>query len=255
MACCTSCSISTMLYFTIYICIYTYTCQSIQLWKACAGDNACVCLAVAVHLACFTGCSNDTNVMRFVKPYQANQHPPGTRLLTPGGVPVTKHSIRRVLAIVSRFYPLARPTRGMLKQVFNFFEPPHKLPIPGTVAAVSATKPAASATQSSASQVVLASVNAEGCSGHSEATQLTAESVSADSSTVDASSCKSSHDRSLPCLSTIHGSQAAHTAAAGVLSNAGCPVSPFVAVAEDTSKLTSPWGQVAGSLDRGTKSI
>ena len=43
------------------------------------------------------------------------------------GTPVTKQSIRRVLAIISRLYPLARPTRGLLKQVFNFFEPPRNV--------------------------------------------------------------------------------------------------------------------------------
>jgi hypothetical protein len=35
---------------------------------------------------------------------------------------VTKHSVRQRLALVSACYPPARPTRGMLKQVFNFFE-------------------------------------------------------------------------------------------------------------------------------------
>jgi hypothetical protein len=36
--------------------------------------------------------------------------------------PVTKQSVRQQLAWVSGLYPLARPTRLMLKQVFNFFE-------------------------------------------------------------------------------------------------------------------------------------
>lgn len=127
-------------------------CWAVQSWLGntlldeTAGDDACVCLAVAVHLACFTGCSNDTNVLRFVKPYKASQHSPGSRLLTPDGTPVSKHSIRRVLAIVSRFYPLARPTRGMLKQVFNFFEPPHKLPVPVVTTSAPATMQAAAAT-------------------------------------------------------------------------------------------------------------
>ena len=35
---------------------------------------------------------------------------------------VTKQSVRQALAFVSSHYPQARPTRGMLKQVFNFFE-------------------------------------------------------------------------------------------------------------------------------------
>ena len=67
-----------------------------------AGDDACVCLAVAVHLACFQGCSNDAGVLHFVKQYDPSQHPPGSRLLTPDGRSVSKHSIRQVLAIVSR---------------------------------------------------------------------------------------------------------------------------------------------------------
>lgn len=37
-------------------------------------------------------------------------------------VPVSKQSVRQQLALVSGCYPLARPTRGMLKQVFNFYE-------------------------------------------------------------------------------------------------------------------------------------
>lgn len=36
-------------------------------------------------------------------------------------VPVSKQSVRQQLALVSGCYPLARPTRAMLKQVFNFF--------------------------------------------------------------------------------------------------------------------------------------
>lgn len=35
---------------------------------------------------------------------------------------VSKQSVRQHLARVSGCYPLARPTRAMLKQVFNFFE-------------------------------------------------------------------------------------------------------------------------------------
>lgn len=36
--------------------------------------------------------------------------------------PVSKHSVRQRLALVSGYYPVARPTRGSLKQVYNFFE-------------------------------------------------------------------------------------------------------------------------------------
>ncbi|KAL3137186.1 hypothetical protein ABBQ32_006750 [Trebouxia sp. C0010 RCD-2024] len=105
------------------------------------GEDACVCLAVAVYLACFQACSSDAGVQRFVRPYRAHTHRPGTRLLMPDDTPVTKHSIRRVLAIVSRLYPLARPTRGMLKQVFNFFEPPHNVAAAAVATAASDDKP------------------------------------------------------------------------------------------------------------------
>lgn len=49
----------------------------------------------------------------------------GKGVVSAGLVPaqhVTKHSVRQQLAFVSAAYPDARPTRGMLKQVFNFFE-------------------------------------------------------------------------------------------------------------------------------------
>ena len=59
----------------------------------------------------------------------------------PDNTPVTKHSIRRVLAVVSRLYPLARPTRGMLKQVYNFFEPPRNVAAAAAAAAASEDKP------------------------------------------------------------------------------------------------------------------
>jgi len=35
---------------------------------------------------------------------------------------VTKDEVRRQLAAVCRFYPLARPSRGMLKQVYSHFQ-------------------------------------------------------------------------------------------------------------------------------------
>ena len=53
----------------------------------------------------------------------------------PDNTSVTKQSIRRVLAVISRLYPLARPTRGMLKQVFNFFEPPRNVTAAAAAAA------------------------------------------------------------------------------------------------------------------------
>ena len=106
-----------------------------------SGEDACVCLAVAVYLACFKACSSDAGVQSFVGPYKAQTHRPGTRLLMPDNTPVTKHSIRRVLAVVSRLYPLARPTRGMLKQVYNFFEPPRNVAAAAAAAAASEDKP------------------------------------------------------------------------------------------------------------------
>lgn len=108
-----------------------------------AGEDTCVCLAVAMHLACFQACTNDAGIQHFVQPYKGRAHKPGTRLLMPDGTSVTKHSIRRVLAIISRLYPLARPTRGNLKQVFNFFEPPRD--VMATVAAASGSVPATAA--------------------------------------------------------------------------------------------------------------
>ncbi len=75
-----------------------------------------------------------------MRPYRRTAHRPGARLPMPGGAAVTKHSIRRVLALITRLYPLARPSRGMLKQVFNFFEPPHNV----AAAAAAVTAAAAS---------------------------------------------------------------------------------------------------------------
>ncbi len=109
-----------------------------------------------MHLACFQACTNDPGVQRFVRPYRRTAHTPGARLLMPGGAAVTKHSIRRVLAIITRLYPLARPSRGMLKQVFNFFEPPHN------VAAAAAAVAAAAA---SGEAVVAAGMEADRAGG------------------------------------------------------------------------------------------
>ena len=52
--------------------------------------------------------------------------------------------------IAFRFNPLARPTRGMLKQVFNFFEPPHKLPQPSPQRPLSAATETSPAEQAAA---------------------------------------------------------------------------------------------------------
>lgn len=109
-----------------------------------------------MHLACFQACTSDPGVQRFVRPYRRTAHTPGARLLMPGGAAVTKHSIRRVLALITRLYPLARPSRGMLKQVFNFFEPPHN------VAAAAAAVAAAAA---SGEAVVAAGMEADRAGG------------------------------------------------------------------------------------------
>lgn len=95
-----------------------------------------------------------------MRPYRRTAHTPGARLLMPGGAAVTKHSIRRVLALITRLYPLARPSRGMLKQVFNFFEPPHN------VAAAAAAVAAAAASGEAvleADRAAESGTGAEGC--------------------------------------------------------------------------------------------
>ncbi|DBA66398.1 TPA: hypothetical protein ACH3X2_002378 [Trebouxia sp. C0005] len=130
-----------------------------------AGDDACVCLAVAMHLACFQACTSDPGVQRFVRPYRRTAHTPGARLLMPGGAAVTKHSIRRVLALISRLYPLARPSRGMLKQVFNFFEPPHNVAAGAAAAAAAAAASggAARAAGMETDRAAEGETGAEGC--------------------------------------------------------------------------------------------
>jgi hypothetical protein len=93
-----------------------------------AGHDNCVCMAVALLLACFT--PPDTAAAaagasaapadcgpHFLSGWTAAQQ---QQQLPPE--PVSKHSVRQRLALVSSCYPAARPTRGSLKQVFNFFE-------------------------------------------------------------------------------------------------------------------------------------
>ncbi|CAD7702181.1 unnamed protein product [Ostreobium quekettii] len=83
------------------------------------GLDQSVCIAVAVLLACFTRSTQGT-VPQFCRPFQRSG---------PGGdavrsvEPVTKAGVRQRLAYISAHYPQARPTRGMLKQVYNFFQP------------------------------------------------------------------------------------------------------------------------------------
>ena len=112
-----------------------------------------------MHLACFQASTSDPGVQRFVRPYRRTAHTPGARLLMPGGPAVTKHSIRRVLALITRLYPLARPSRGMLKQVFNFFEPPHN--VAAAAAAVAAAAAAVAAAAASGEAVLAAGVEAD----------------------------------------------------------------------------------------------
>jgi len=94
-----------------------------------------------------------------VRPYRRTAHTPGARLLMPGGAAVTKHSIRRVLALITRLYPLARPSRGMLKQVFNFFEPPHNV-----AAAAAAVAAAAASAEGCTTDVAVTDATDVGCS-------------------------------------------------------------------------------------------
>jgi hypothetical protein len=104
-----------------------------------AGHDNCVCCVVAVLSACFAPPAAAADAAGspgagageplFTGPWlsscqgaaaeqQQQQHV--TASLPP--VLVSKQSVRQQLALVSGAYPLARPTRAMLKQVFNFFE-------------------------------------------------------------------------------------------------------------------------------------
>lgn len=62
------------------------------------GLDACVCVAVATLV-----------------------HSASCDAAYGGGIAVSKEYVRQQLATVSAHYPAARPTRGMLKQVFNYF--------------------------------------------------------------------------------------------------------------------------------------
>jgi hypothetical protein len=97
-----------------------------------AGHDNCVSVAVAILLACFTppdaaaAAAADATAApvdcgpQFVAGWTAAQQQQQQQHLPPE--PVSKHSVRQRLALVSSCYPAARPTRGSLKQVFNFFE-------------------------------------------------------------------------------------------------------------------------------------
>ncbi|KAG2445329.1 hypothetical protein HYH02_008795 [Chlamydomonas schloesseri] len=97
------------------------------------GLDTCVCVAVALLLACYspTGTSSNGPItstdadgacataaaaedacgLAWAQSYKAGR----------GVSEVTKDSVRQRLAWLSAHYPAARPTRGMLRQVFNHF--------------------------------------------------------------------------------------------------------------------------------------
>lgn len=80
------------------------------------GLDTCVCVAVAMLLACFSpGESDKGSSPRLLQPFMVHK---AGYVATP--VPVSKEEVRRRLAFVSSSYPQARPSRGMLKQVYNF---------------------------------------------------------------------------------------------------------------------------------------
>lgn len=111
------------------------------------GHDTPVCIAVATLLACFASSGAAAgDAPAFLAAWDPCASPPcacagacGCSAATaaaaaeasPTGAPqplslpveaVSKQSVRQRLAWVSGCYPPARPTRGMLKQVFNFFE-------------------------------------------------------------------------------------------------------------------------------------
>lgn len=87
-----------------------------------AGMCTCVCVLVALLLACYSPCGNssggESNVPVWSRCYQAGSSGSDTAA-NPG--PISKDDVRQRLAYVSSFYLPARPTRGMLRQVFNHF--------------------------------------------------------------------------------------------------------------------------------------
>lgn len=188
--------------------------------------------------------------MRFVKPYESKQHPPGTCLLTPDGTPVSKHSIRRVLAIVSRFYPLARPTRGMLKQVFNFFEPPHRLPMPTSTASAPAAVSATAAAAATAAVLFTGDATASAEGADRPKAVLHSDCMAADCTAI-------AGDRCLTHLTSDASMEADRKSATSMRCGAVRLISPFVAAAEDASQAAFAVPVCSGSdvPDRGTQSI
>jgi Rit1 DUSP-like domain len=96
------------------------------LLQDCGGHDSCVCVAVAVLLACFTppgvqsAGAQQLSGPTFVGPWPPSDVSGGLSVTLPPE-PVTKQSMRQRLAFVSSCYPIARPARGGLKQVYNYF--------------------------------------------------------------------------------------------------------------------------------------
>jgi hypothetical protein len=101
-----------------------------------AGHDNCVCLAVAVLSGCFAPpAAAAESKLSVAEPSFAGTWQPDSQqeaeqstlqqlqqcMPQLPAVPVSKQSVRQQLALVSGCFPLARPTRAMLKQVFNFF--------------------------------------------------------------------------------------------------------------------------------------
>ncbi|KXZ52061.1 hypothetical protein GPECTOR_10g1084 [Gonium pectorale] len=83
------------------------------------GLDTCVCIAVAALLACYGPCgaqSAEAGGPAWLQSYAG----PGA----PAGGSPSKDAVRQRLAFVSGCYPPARPTRGMLRQVYNHFVSP-----------------------------------------------------------------------------------------------------------------------------------
>ncbi|GMH35991.1 hypothetical protein BSKO_03859 [Bryopsis sp. KO-2023] len=85
------------------------------------GSDACVCITVAVLLMCFSEKSNTEEAggssdLRFCQKFGEFDE---VSIAT--ARKVTKDAVRRRLGFVTSWYSDGRPTRGMLKQVFNFF--------------------------------------------------------------------------------------------------------------------------------------
>ena len=79
-----------------------------------AGTNTSICVAVAVLLARLH--AGNTSL----QPQDGLSQSQGAQLCGPD---VSKDAVRQRLAFVSAFCSAAQPTRTMLKQVFNYFQP------------------------------------------------------------------------------------------------------------------------------------